>query len=67
MTGSMDLLPASVAQYLVNEARVEPWIGKEFAKRTKLAIRLLGVDENFGLWLPTRRSSLLESCSWPTN
>ena len=27
-----------------------------FAKRTRMAIRQLDVDEHFGLWLPTRRS-----------
>ena len=49
------VLPASLGQYLVKEAKVEPWIRKDFAKRTRLAVRQLGVDEYFGLWLPTRR------------
>jgi asparagine synthase (glutamine-hydrolysing) len=53
---SADLLPASLGQYFVKQARVEPWIERNFAKRTRLAIRLLDVDEHFGLWLPTRRS-----------
>jgi asparagine synthase (glutamine-hydrolysing) len=52
---AVTLLPASLGQYLVKEAKVEPWIRKDFAKRTRLAIRQLGVDEYFGLWLPTRR------------
>jgi asparagine synthase (glutamine-hydrolysing) len=52
----MDLLPASLAQYLVKQAKAEPWIERDFGKRTKLATRLLDVDEHFGLWLPTRRS-----------
>jgi len=51
-----DVLPPSLGQYLLEQAQVEPWIEKKFAKRTKLAIHLLDVDEHFGLWLPTRRS-----------
>jgi len=53
---AIDALPASLGQYLVKEAKVESWIRKDFAKRTKLAIRRIDVDEHFGLWLPTRRS-----------
>ena len=52
---AIDALPASLGQYLVKEAKVESWIRKDFAKRTRLAIRRLDVDEHFGLWLPTRR------------
>jgi asparagine synthase (glutamine-hydrolysing) len=52
---AIDALPASLGQYLVKEAKVESWIRKDFAKRTKLAIRRLDVGERFGLWLPTRR------------
>jgi hypothetical protein len=52
---AVDVLPASLGQYLVKEAKVEPWIRKDFARRTRLAVRQLGVDEYFGLWLPTRR------------
>jgi asparagine synthase (glutamine-hydrolysing) len=52
---AIDVLPASLGQYLVKEAKVESWIRKDFAKRTRLAIRQLDVDEHFGLWLPTRR------------
>ena len=48
-------LPASLGQYLVREGKVESWIRKDFAKRTRLAIRQVEVDEHFGLWLPTRR------------
>ena len=53
---AIDVLPASLGQYLVKEAKVESWIRKDFAKRTRLAVRQLDVDEHFGLWLPTRRS-----------
>ena len=53
---AIEVLPASLGQYLVEEARVEPWIRKDFAKRTRLAVRQLDVDQHFGLWLPTRRS-----------
>jgi asparagine synthase (glutamine-hydrolysing) len=54
----IDVLPASLGQYLVKEAKVEPWIQKDFAKRTRLAIRQLSGDEYFGLWLPSRRSCI---------
>ncbi len=53
---SMELLPASLSQYFIKQAKVEPWIDRGFAKRTKLTLHLLDVDEHFGLWLPTRRS-----------
>jgi asparagine synthase (glutamine-hydrolysing) len=53
---SMDLLPASLGQYFVEQANVERWIEKDFAQRTKLATRQLDVAEHFGCWLPTRRS-----------
>ena len=53
---AVDLLPPSLCQYLVSRAKVERWIRRDFARRTGLAVRLLDVDEHFGLWLPTRRS-----------
>ena len=53
---TVDLLPASLSQYVTKRARVEPWIARDFAKRTRIAIRQLDVDEHFGLLLPTRRS-----------
>jgi asparagine synthase (glutamine-hydrolysing) len=52
------VLPPSLAQYLIKEAKVEPWIRKDFAKRARLAIRQQGVEEHFGFWLPTRRSCI---------
>ena len=55
---AIDVLPPSLGQYLVKEANVESWIRKDFAKRTRLAIRRLGVNEHFGLRLPTRRSCI---------
>jgi asparagine synthase (glutamine-hydrolysing) len=55
---AIDVLPASLGQYLAKEAKVEPWIRKDFAKRTGLAVRQLDVDEHFGLWLPTRRGCI---------
>jgi asparagine synthase (glutamine-hydrolysing) len=51
-----DLLPTSLRQYFVRQAKVEPWIDADFARRTRIGIRALDVDEHFGLWLPTRRS-----------
>src|SRR5207302_1806386 len=53
---ALTLLPAWLAQCVLKEARPEPWIEKDFAKRTRLAMRQLDVGEHFGLWLPTRRS-----------
>ena len=50
------LLPVALGQHLLKLAKVEPWIERDFANRTKLAIRLVDVSEHFGLWLPTRRS-----------
>lgn len=50
-----DLLPPSLAQHLAKRVNIPPWIKKHFAKRTKLAVRLLDIDEHFGLWLPSRR------------
>ncbi len=55
---SMDLLPPSLGQYFIKQAKVESWIDKGFAKRTRLATHLLDVDEHFGMWLPTRRSCI---------
>ena len=49
-------MPASLGQYFAHEAKIEPWIRKDFAKRTRLAIRQIDIAEHFGLWLPTRRS-----------
>jgi asparagine synthase (glutamine-hydrolysing) len=53
---AIDVLPSSLGQYFAKEAKIEPWIRKDFAKRTRLAIRQLDADEHFGLSLPTRRS-----------
>lgn len=54
----INVAPASLGRYFAKEAKIEPWIRQDFAKRTGLAIRQLGVDEHFGLWLPTRRSCI---------
>jgi len=53
---AIDVVPASLGQYFAKEAKIEPWIRKDFAKRTGLALRQMDVAEHFGLWLPTRRS-----------
>jgi asparagine synthase (glutamine-hydrolysing) len=52
---SMDFLPPSLGRHFVKEAEVERWLDKDFAKRTRLAIRQMGVTKTFGMWLPTRR------------
>jgi asparagine synthase (glutamine-hydrolysing) len=53
---SVELLPSSLGQHLLKEAKVEAWLDAAFAKRTRLGIRQLGPTETFGAWLPTRRS-----------
>jgi asparagine synthase (glutamine-hydrolysing) len=55
---AIDLLPPYLGRYLAKEAKVEPWIRRHFATRTKLSIRRMGVDDDFGFWLPTRRSCI---------
>jgi asparagine synthase (glutamine-hydrolysing) len=52
----MELLPPWLAQYFVKQAKVDPWIEKPFARRTRFPVRLLDVEEHFGLRLPSRRS-----------
>jgi asparagine synthase (glutamine-hydrolysing) len=54
--GLLGLVPPFLGQYVIKQVKVEPWIQKDFAKRTRLASRQLDVDEHFGFWLPTRRS-----------
>ena len=49
-------LPPALAQYVARQAKIEPWIERNFAKRTGIRVKLLDVDEHFGFWLPTRRS-----------
>jgi len=55
---AIDVVPASLGQYFAKEAKIETWIRTDFAKRTGLALRQMGVAEHFGLWLPTCRSSI---------
>lgn len=52
---AIELLPAALRQYFVQEAKIESWIRKDFAKRTRLAVKQLDVEEHFGMWLPSRR------------
>src|SRR6266478_1707322 len=56
LQASANLLPLSIGQYFIKQAKPEPWIEKPFARCTRLAMRLLGPTETFGLWLPSRRS-----------
>jgi len=55
---ALDVVPASLGRYFAKEAKIEPWIRKDFANRTELALRQIDVAEHFGLWLPTRRSCI---------
>jgi len=53
---AIDAIPPALGQYIAKGARVESWIQKDFARRTKLGLRQLGVGDHLGFWLPTRRS-----------
>jgi asparagine synthase (glutamine-hydrolysing) len=64
---AVDLVPASFSQYFAKEAKIEPWIRKDFAKRTGLGLRQLRGDEYFGLWLPTRRSYIAGTLAMANN
>jgi len=52
----IDVVPPFLSQHFAKEAQLDPWIRRDFAKRTRLTIRQLDVHEHFGLLLPTRRS-----------
>lgn len=54
----VELLPVSLRQYFTEVARVEPWIDREFARTTRIAIRQFGAPEYFNMWLPSRRSDV---------
>jgi len=64
---AIDVVPASLGQYFVKEAKIEPWIRKHFAKRTGLALRQIDTAEHFGLWLPTRRSYIAGALTMANN
>jgi len=51
----LSLLPTILGQYCDKRAKDEAWIEKDFARRIRIGLRLLTVEEHFGLWLPTRR------------
>jgi len=51
----LELLPASLSQYVLKQAKIESWVNQHFAMRTKMAVRQLDVQEHFGLCLPSRR------------
>jgi asparagine synthase (glutamine-hydrolysing) len=53
---AIDAAPPRLGQYLVPEAKPEPWIRRSFARKSKLSVRRLAVTEDFGLHLPSRRS-----------
>ena len=50
------LLPSSIAQAFIPQAQPESWIDRKFAKRLRVASRLIDVDEHSGMLLPSRRS-----------
>jgi asparagine synthase (glutamine-hydrolysing) len=49
------LFPSPLLQHIFSRVEVEPWIQKDFAKRTKLAKRMSHVNHDIGPSLPTRR------------
>jgi asparagine synthase (glutamine-hydrolysing) len=53
---TVETLPASIAQYLLPEGKLEPWFRKDFARRTRLKYRQTAASETFGFSLPTQRS-----------
>jgi len=48
--------PATLAQHLVPEGKLETWYQVDFARRTRLKYRQTAASETLGFWLPTRRS-----------
>jgi asparagine synthase (glutamine-hydrolysing) len=52
----MSLVPSIIRHYFAEEARVDPWINRHFAARTKIGKRMIDVHDHFGLWLPSRRA-----------
>jgi asparagine synthase (glutamine-hydrolysing) len=52
----VDILPRGIQQFLVDRAEVAPWIERAFARRTRLSLRQVDVDNFFGFLLPSRRS-----------
>jgi asparagine synthase (glutamine-hydrolysing) len=53
---ALELVPASLTQHFSTQSRVERWIESEFAKRMKIPVRLLDIQDHFGFVLPTRRA-----------
>ena len=52
---AIDLLPGSLRQFLVKQAEIEPWIDRDFAKRTHMRGRRLDVCNRLGRGTPTWR------------
>lgn len=52
------LLPVSARSRLARTAKVEPWVGRAFASKQKMAVRQLEATEGSWLWLPSVRDSL---------
>jgi len=54
----IELMPRSLARYFAEEAKLEPWISKQFAKHRRISIQSLQPGAPFFQWLPTRRGYL---------
>ncbi len=52
---SLELLPPSLRQYFAKHSKVESWIDKQFAKRTRMATRHATLDRRFRSCLPTQK------------
>jgi asparagine synthase (glutamine-hydrolysing) len=52
------LLPTSLVHRYLREGRIEHWIQRDFANRTRIASRQADSEDHFGLVLPTRRSCI---------
>ena len=51
----LELSPWPLRKYFANHPNVEPWIDKQFAKRTKMSARQAALDRGFRFCLPTHK------------
>jgi asparagine synthase (glutamine-hydrolysing) len=52
---SLELLHPALCQYFAKHSKVEPWIDRQFAKRTSMAARHATLDRRFRSCLPTQK------------
>lgn len=51
------LLPSSIRAIFLEQAKVAPWVDTQFARRHRLASKLLGPQGWHGFWRPSRRQT----------